>query len=258
MPRSRSATSSRAARRPRRRRRPGRAAASPARSPRRSRPPRSRRSRAAAPRRPAASRPRSRRAGAALTAVPGNASAIVGGSAVAAARTAIEAARLVRARPGAPPRALREALVGAADPDPRLPARGAGAGALRRPAQAAAVTRAHDARAPLRSLSRDGRLRPHRAHQPGHVRRDAGALAHARPRHPRDARAGARRDPAGSAPRGRGRRRRRRGRRARVRSRSWPGRRTGASCSRTRSRSPPRHPGRPRSARSACSATATA
>jgi hypothetical protein len=78
--------------------------------------------------------------GAALTAVPGNASAIVGGSAVAAARTAIEAARLVRERPDTTPRELRAALVGAADPDPRLPARGAGAGALRRQAQAAGIT----------------------------------------------------------------------------------------------------------------------
>jgi len=78
--------------------------------------------------------------GAALTAVPGNASAVVGGSAVAAARTAIEAARLVRERPDATPRELREALVGAAEPDPGLPARGAGAGALRRPAAPATVT----------------------------------------------------------------------------------------------------------------------
>ncbi|HKH18767.1 MAG TPA: S8 family serine peptidase [Solirubrobacteraceae bacterium] len=78
--------------------------------------------------------------GAALTAVPGNASAIVGGSAVAAARTAIEAARLVRERPDTTPRELRAALVGAADPDPRLPARGAGAGALRRQPQAAGIT----------------------------------------------------------------------------------------------------------------------
>ena len=78
--------------------------------------------------------------GAALTAVPGNAAAVVGGSAVAAARTAIEAARLVRERPDASPRELREALVGAAQPDPRLPTRGAGAGALRRPAQPATVT----------------------------------------------------------------------------------------------------------------------
>jgi hypothetical protein len=78
--------------------------------------------------------------GAALTAVPGNAAAVVGGSAVAAARTAIEAARLVRERPDASPRELREALAGAARPDPRLPTRGAGAGALQRPAQAATVT----------------------------------------------------------------------------------------------------------------------
>jgi len=78
--------------------------------------------------------------GAALTAVPGNAAAVVGGSSVAAARVAIEAARLVRERPGATPRELREALIGAAEPDPRLPVRGAGAGALRRPVQIAAIT----------------------------------------------------------------------------------------------------------------------
>ena len=67
--------------------------------------------------------------GAALTAVPGNAGAVVGGSAIAAARAAIEAARLARERPDAAPRELRAALVAGADPDPRLPARGAGAGA---------------------------------------------------------------------------------------------------------------------------------
>jgi hypothetical protein len=78
--------------------------------------------------------------GAALTAVPGNAAAVVGGSAIAAARVAVEAARLARERPGATPRELRAALTGAADPDPRLPARGAGAGALRRVAQDAGVT----------------------------------------------------------------------------------------------------------------------
>ncbi len=78
--------------------------------------------------------------GAAVTAVPGNAAAIVGGGAVAAARASIEAARLVRLRPDASPRELREALVGAAAPDPGLPARGAGAGALRRPAQAATLS----------------------------------------------------------------------------------------------------------------------
>jgi hypothetical protein len=78
--------------------------------------------------------------GAALTAVPGNGAAVAGGSAVAAARAAIEAAQLVRQRPSASPRELREALAGAADPDPRLPARGTGAGALRRPAQVAGVT----------------------------------------------------------------------------------------------------------------------
>jgi len=78
--------------------------------------------------------------GAALTAVPGNAAAIVGGSAVAAARAAIEAARLAREHPGASPRVLRAALIAAAAPDPRLPARGSGAGALRRPASLAALT----------------------------------------------------------------------------------------------------------------------
>lgn len=78
--------------------------------------------------------------GAALTAIPGGGAAVVGGSAVAAARTAIEAARLVRERPSASPRELREALTAAADPAPRLPARGAGAGALGRPLPAAAIT----------------------------------------------------------------------------------------------------------------------
>jgi hypothetical protein len=78
--------------------------------------------------------------GAALTAVPGNAAAVVGGSAVAAARTAVEAAQLVRDRPTATPRELRAALAGAAEPDPRLPARGAGSGSLRRPAQEGRVT----------------------------------------------------------------------------------------------------------------------
>ena len=78
--------------------------------------------------------------GAALTAVPGDAGAVVGGSAVAAARTAVVAARLVRERPGASPRELRQALVAAAEPDPRLSARGAGAGALRPPAQEMTLT----------------------------------------------------------------------------------------------------------------------
>ena len=78
--------------------------------------------------------------GAALTAIPGNAAAVVGGSAIAAARTAIEAARLVRERPSASPRELRRALVAGAEPDPELPARGAGAGAVGRLAQAATVT----------------------------------------------------------------------------------------------------------------------
>jgi hypothetical protein len=78
--------------------------------------------------------------GAALTAIPGNAAALVGGSGVAAARTAIEAAQLVRERPSASPQELRRALIAGADPDPRLPARGAGGGALRRLAQTTAIT----------------------------------------------------------------------------------------------------------------------
>jgi hypothetical protein len=52
--------------------------------------------------------------GAALTALPGSSAAIVGGGAIAAAHAAVEAARLARQRPDASPRALREALVGAA------------------------------------------------------------------------------------------------------------------------------------------------
>jgi hypothetical protein len=78
--------------------------------------------------------------GAALTAIPGNEGAIVGGTAVAAARAAVEAARLVRERPNASPRELRAALIAGAEPDPQLPARGAGAGAVRQPPPAATVT----------------------------------------------------------------------------------------------------------------------
>jgi len=59
---------------------------------------------------------------------------------VAAARAAIEVARLVRDRPSASPRELRAALIGGAEPDPQVSARGAGAGILRQPPQAAAVT----------------------------------------------------------------------------------------------------------------------
>ena len=76
-------------------------------------------------------------AGAALTAIPGSGAAIVGGSAVAAAHAAIGAAQLVRARPSASPRQLRVALTQGADP--RLPARGAGAGLVRVPAREAAI-----------------------------------------------------------------------------------------------------------------------
>jgi hypothetical protein len=78
--------------------------------------------------------------GAALTAIPGTGGAVVGGTAVAAARAAIEAARLARERPSASPRELRAALIGGAEPDPRLPTRGAGAGLLRQPPHAAAIT----------------------------------------------------------------------------------------------------------------------
>ena len=78
--------------------------------------------------------------GAALTAVPGDAGAVVGGTAIAAAHAAVAAAQLVRERPSASPRELRAALIAAATPDPGLPARGAGAGALAVPPAALAVT----------------------------------------------------------------------------------------------------------------------
>jgi Subtilase family len=78
--------------------------------------------------------------GAALTAIPGNGGAVVGGSAVAAARAAIEAARLARERPSASPRELRAALIAGAEPDARLTTRGAGAGLVRQPPQAAEIT----------------------------------------------------------------------------------------------------------------------
>ena len=71
--------------------------------------------------------------GAALTAQAGGGAAVAGGTSVAAARAAAEAARLARARPGDTPAGLRAALAGAADPAPALPVAGAGAGALRRP-----------------------------------------------------------------------------------------------------------------------------
>ena len=72
--------------------------------------------------------------GAALTAAPGGGGAIVGGTAVAAARAAVVVAQLYRERPSASPRELRAALIAGAAPDPQLPARGAGAGAVRPPA----------------------------------------------------------------------------------------------------------------------------
>ena len=108
----------------------------------RSRPRRSlcRRSRAAARPRPGDVKPGLVAPGAALTAIPGNGGAVVGGTAIAAARAAVEAAQLVRERPSASPGELRAALIAGAEPDPRLPARGAGAGALRRPPQAAEIT----------------------------------------------------------------------------------------------------------------------
>ena len=56
---------------------------------------------------------------------------------MAAAHAAIGAAQLVRARPSASPRQLRVALTQGADP--RLPARGAGAGLVRVPAREAAI-----------------------------------------------------------------------------------------------------------------------
>ena len=90
--------------------------------------------------------------GAALTAVPGNAGAVVGGTAIAAARAALAAAQLVRDRPSASPRELRAALIAAATPDPRLPARGAGAGALAQPG--AARDRGRRARRPRHAPTR--------------------------------------------------------------------------------------------------------
>jgi len=77
--------------------------------------------------------------GAALAAIPGDAGAVVGGTGVAAARAAIEAARLFRERPNASPGELRAALTAGAEPDPRLPARGAGTGALRQPPPGTAI-----------------------------------------------------------------------------------------------------------------------
>ena len=123
--------------------------------------------------------------GAALTAVPGNAAAVVGGSAIAAARVAVEAARLVRERPGATPRELRAALIGAAEPDPRLPARGAGAGALRRAAAGRRRQRPHEARRPRRPVRRHAHVRPRRPDQPRRRRAVARARPAARRRHQR-------------------------------------------------------------------------
>ena len=71
--------------------------------------------------------------GAALTAFAGGGTAIAGGSAIAAVRTAAEAARLARALPRAGPEELAAALAAAADPVRGLPVAAAGTGALRRP-----------------------------------------------------------------------------------------------------------------------------
>jgi hypothetical protein len=78
--------------------------------------------------------------GAALTAVPGRGGAVVGGSAIAAAEVAVEAARLARLRPDAAPGQLRAGLLAAAQGDPAPPVRGAGAGVLRAPPAGAALT----------------------------------------------------------------------------------------------------------------------
>ena len=64
--------------------------------------------------------------GAALTAIPGNGGAVVGGTAIAAARAAVEAAQLVRERPSASPRraARRADRRGGAGPAAAGPRRG--------------------------------------------------------------------------------------------------------------------------------------
>jgi hypothetical protein len=64
----------------------------------------------------------------------------VGGSAIAAAEVAVEAARLARLRPDAAPGQLRAGLLAAAQGDPAPPVRGAGAGVLRAPPAGAALT----------------------------------------------------------------------------------------------------------------------
>jgi hypothetical protein len=76
--------------------------------------------------------------GSALTLVPGGGGAVVGGTAIAAARVAVAAARLARAHPELSPAELSARLIAAADPA-GLPVERAGAGALREP-PAAPVT----------------------------------------------------------------------------------------------------------------------
>ena len=191
--------------------------------------------------------------GAALTALPGGGGAIEGGTAVAAARAAIEAARLARERPNASPRELRRALIAGARPDRGLPARGAGAGAIRQPPQAAAIaarTRPPGARTRARACPACVRVvLANEGASAGHAR----ARAAARRRHAGRARERPRHDPARRPARGRDRRpRRRAGARERPPRGPGAGRRT--RCSRTRSRWRPARRSRRRSARSRSSA----
>jgi hypothetical protein len=76
-------------------------------------------------------------AGAARTLDPTGRPAVAGGTAVAAAQVAVEAARLARDRPDATPAQLKAALMAAADTGAGertgIPASGSGAGILRRP-----------------------------------------------------------------------------------------------------------------------------
>ena len=156
----------------------------------------------------------------------------------AARRPAARAARGARRRGRRPIRGCPSAAP--------APARCA---ARRRPPAVSART---TPRAPLRSLPRDEACVRVVLQQPGRVRRDARRSRSCSTAAPAPTLARQRVTiPPGSAPRGRDRRRRRRSRRPRVRVASWPARRTAASCSRTRSRSPPRRPSRPRSARCA-------
>jgi hypothetical protein len=71
--------------------------------------------------------------GAAITAIARAGSGLVGGTGVAAARVAAEAARLARARPRDEPADLRSVLVAAAQPARGVTVAGGGAGVLARP-----------------------------------------------------------------------------------------------------------------------------